>query len=255
MKLPIAVLVLGCVPAWCQMRDVVKSAEIDRMFGGKLPVEVLAKNNFGVEFRAGSGARSTDAEADEFWFIRSGSGTVRIGERSRAVAPGDVARVPRGTTYSTDSGLRYVAVRMFATKRGLRIGQGAGKEPRPMPEVVKSAEIESTLAHADKNVTLHAEGALLINQVIYPGRPGPWEVHQTCDDLYFVRMGTARAWLDGRLVEGKEVEPGEIRGTGLKSAREFAIAAGDMVTVPRNTVHHMDPGGGRLGYLLVKVCE
>ena len=253
MKLPIAVLVLGCWPALCQIRDVVKSAEIDRMFGKKLPVEVLAKNNFAVEFR--SGARGSDSEADEFWFVRGGSGTVRIGERSHTVTAGDVVRVARGTSYSADGALRYVAVRIFATERRLKIGQGAGPQARPMAEVVKSAEIDSTLAHADKNTVLHAEGALLINQVIYPGRPGPWEVHQTCDDLYFVRMGAARAKLDGTLIEGKEVEPGEVRGTGVRGAREFTIGPGDMVVMPRNTVHFMDPGGARLGYLLVKVCE
>jgi hypothetical protein len=82
-----------------------------------------------------------------------------------------------------------------------------------MPDVVAKAKIDATLASADKNVLLHSAGAVLINHVIYKGAPGPWEVHQTCDDLYCMRMGTARAKLDGTLIQGKEDPPGEIRGT------------------------------------------
>lgn len=37
--------------------------------------------------------------------------------------------------------------------------------------------------------------------------------------------------------------------------REYNIAPGDMVMIPRNTAHFMDPGSNRLGYLLVKVCD
>jgi len=98
-----------------------------------------------------------------------------------------------------------------------------------------------TLAGADKNVLLHSAGAVLINHVVYLAAPGPWEVHQTCDDLYFVRMGTARAEIDGTLIQGKEDPPSEIRGTGVTGAREFHIAPGDMLVIPRNTAHFMDP--------------
>jgi mannose-6-phosphate isomerase-like protein (cupin superfamily) len=38
-------------------------------------------------------------------------------------------------------------------------------------------------------------------------------------------------------------------------AREFNIAPGDMVMIPRNTAHFMDPGSSRLGYLLMKICD
>jgi mannose-6-phosphate isomerase-like protein (cupin superfamily) len=80
-------------------------------------------------------------------------------------------------------------------------------------------------------------------------------VHQTCDDLYFMRMGTAQAQLDGTLVAGKEDPPGEIRGAGVTGSRKFTIGPDDIVVVPRNTAHFMDPGSNKLGYLLVKVCD
>ena len=70
-----------------------------------------------------------------------------------------------------------------------------------------------------------------------------------------MRMGTAQAQLDGTLVAGKEDSPGEIRSTGVTGSRKFTIGPGDIVVVPRNTVHFMDPGSNKLGYLLVKVCD
>ena len=174
------------------------------------------------------------------------------------MAAGDVVNVPRNTVYQITpgaSGFEYVAVSVFPAERHLGIGIGASGAPRPMPAVARKAQIDATLASADKNVTLHSAGATLINHVVYKGAPGPSEVHQTCDDLYFMRLGTARAQIDGTLINGKEDPPGEVRGTGVKGARSFTIGPGDMVVIPRNTVHFMDPGSNKLGYLLVKVCE
>ena len=124
-----------------------------------------------------------------------------------------------------------------------------------MADVATKAQIDATFASAMKNVTLHSAGATLINHVIYNGAHGPWEVHQTCDDIYLVRLGSARAQLDGTLVDGKEDPPGEIRGTGVTGARSFEVGPGDIVVVPRNTAHFMNPASPKLGYLLVKTCD
>jgi mannose-6-phosphate isomerase-like protein (cupin superfamily) len=262
MRLMIAIVLFGGCPGLCQLRDVVKSAEIDRMFARAAPsLEVLTKTNYAVEFRAVSGsaaARQSGADADEFWFVRRGTAHLTLGDSKHDAGAGDVVRVGRGMAYQVAPAggrFEYVAVRIFPTERRTRIGIGASAEPHPMPGVAAKAQIDATLATADKNTLLHSAGALLINHVIYKGAHGPWEVHETCDDLYFVRLGTARAKLDGTLIGGKEDPPGEIRGTGVHGAREFSIAPGDMVVVPRNTAHFMDPGSTRLGYLLAKICD
>jgi mannose-6-phosphate isomerase-like protein (cupin superfamily) len=262
MRFVTAILLLSAWPGRCQLRDVVKSADIDKMFARtNQTLEVLAKTNYAVDFRvasAGAGARQAHPDADEFWFVRHGSAKVSVGDRLHEVQAGDVVNVPRTTAYQITPAagrFEYAAVRIFPTERHLRIGIGAAPQPHPMPEVSSRAQIDATLASADKNTVLHSAGVLLINHVIYKAAHGPWEVHQTCDDLYFVRMGTARAKLDGTLIGGKEDPPGEIRGTGVHGARDFTIGPGDMVVVPRNTAHFMDPGSTRLGYLLVKVCD
>lgn len=255
------VLIVTAAPACCQLRDVVKSAEVDKLFAKAAPsLPVLTKNNYAVVFRVAQGppgGPQSHPEADEFWFVRSGSAKITLGERQHSAAAGDVVKVPRTTPYRIAPAGRfeYVALRIFSEQRKLRVGIGAAPEPRPMADVATKAEIDKTFATAEKNVLLHSAGALLINHVIYKGTHGPWEVHQTCDDLYFLRLGTARAQLDGTLINGKEDPPGEIRGTGVTGAREFTVGPGDMVIVPRNTAHFMDPGAGKLGYLLAKVCD
>jgi mannose-6-phosphate isomerase-like protein (cupin superfamily) len=259
----LTILLLLSWPLCGQLRDVVKSDEVDKMFSRARPsLEVLVKPNLAVVFRVSAGkpgAAEKSVDADEFWFVRHGAAGVSLNSgKPYEVAAGDVVNVPRNTAYQITpgaAGLEYVAVRVFPADRPLGIGIGAAKTPDPMAPVARKAQIDATLASADKNVTLHSAGATLINHVIYKGAPGPWEVHQTCDDLYFMRLGTARAQIDGTLLNGKDDSPGEIRGTGVTGSRSFTIGPGDMVVIPRNTAHFMDPGSNKLGYLLVKVCD
>jgi len=268
MRFLLANLLLACLPASGQLRDVVKSAEVDKMFvhAGE-SLEVLAKPNLAIVFRVSSektGAWQKHPDADEFWFVRHGGASIALGtgeagdQKHYKVMAGDVVNVPRTTAYQIIPNavrFEYIAVRVFPKERRLGIGIGASGTPRPMPDVAPKAQIDATFASAVQNVTLHSAGAVLINHVVYKGAPGPREVHQTCDDLYFMRMGTAQAQLDGTLVAGKEDPPGEIRGTGVTGSRKFTIGPDDIVVVPRNTAHFMDPGSNKLGYLLVKVCD
>jgi mannose-6-phosphate isomerase-like protein (cupin superfamily) len=243
MRFVTALLLFSLWQGECQIRDVVKSGQIDKSLARTTRyLEVLAKTNYAVESRVspdGRGARQISRDADEFWFVRHGSAKVSLGERHHDVHAGDVVSVPRTTAYqiTAETGrFEHVAVRIFPSERRKRSGIGAAPDAiHPMPGVAAKAQIDATFASADKNVPLHSAGAVLINHVIYKGAPGPWEVHQPCDDLYIVRMGTARAKLDGTLIGGKEDSPGEIRGIGVAGARDFTIAPGDMVVIPRNT--------------------
>jgi mannose-6-phosphate isomerase-like protein (cupin superfamily) len=255
-------LLLGSSPVRSEIHDVIKSAEVDKLFARiRVSLDVIAKTNYALVFRTGAGdpvASQKGRDADEFWFVRRGAAKLSLGEKEYQLGAGDVVNLPRTTGYRIAPGgsrFEYVAVRVFPTERLARIGIGAGPVPRPMPDVATQKQIDETFATAEKNVTLHSAGATLINHVVYKGTHGPWEVHQNCEDIYFVRMGTARAQIDGTLVNAKQDSPGEIRGTGVTGAREFTIVPGDMVVIPRNTAHFMDPGAGKVGYLLVKVCD
>jgi len=159
MRFLLVFLLLSAWPGRCQIRDVVKSAEIDQIFARTMQsLEVLAKTNYAVQFRVsskGPGARQTHPDADEFWFVRYGAAKVALDGRQHDVAAGDVVSVPRTTPYQitpTTGRFEYVAVRIFPTGRRLRMGIGAAPKPHPMPDVVAKAQIDATLASADKNV-------------------------------------------------------------------------------------------------------
>src|SRR5690348_6049143 len=103
MRFAPAILALSSCAGWSEIRDVVKSREIDRTFAGTTgSVEVLAKTNYAVEFRVTVGNRTesrVDTDADEFWFIRRGSAKISLGDRHHEVNAGDVVSVPRSTAY------------------------------------------------------------------------------------------------------------------------------------------------------------
>lgn len=236
----------------------------------KAPVNLVTKTNYVIMLRSYSGpigAWTSQADADEFWFVRHGSAklivadyTLVAGVAGGSAKPftanaGDVVSMPRSKAYRLEtSGGRfdYIAVRIFPAAK--RSASGAANA-EPMPTIATSSSVGETLEKSEQNVALHSAGPTLINQVIYDRAPGPWEVHMACDDLYFWRLGTAKAQVDGRLVNPNEVQPGEIRGVGVTGSREYTVGPGDFVHVPRNTAHHIDPGDAKAGYLLVKICD
>src|SRR5689334_4051113 len=95
MRFGIAILLVSVGPGWCELRDVVKSAEVDRLFAHTAQsTDVLVKNNFAVVFRVaagGPGGWQTHPDADEFWFVRHGAAKVSLGsgERHYDVSAGD----------------------------------------------------------------------------------------------------------------------------------------------------------------------
>src|ERR1041385_201556 len=99
MRFLLANLLLACLPASGQLRDVVKSAEVDKMFmRARQSLEVLAKPNLAIVFRLSSektGAWQKHPDADEFWFVRHGGASIALdtdeaGERNYKVMAGDV---------------------------------------------------------------------------------------------------------------------------------------------------------------------
>ena len=255
------------------MPDVLKSAEIDALFGRlEAPQSIVPKTNYAVVLRFNSGPAGPwiiHPEADEFWFVRQGGGKITMADYTLLAGvaggsaklynatAGDVVSVPRGKAYRVESSagrFNYIAVRVFQADRHLPAGTAA-PSPQPMSPVALNATIAETLDRSQQNVLLHSSGPTLINQVVYDRAPGPWEVHMGCDDMYFWRLGTAKAQIDGTLVSPNEVQPGEIRGVGVTGSREYTVAPGDFVLVPRNTAHHMDGGDHKIGYVLVKICD
>ena len=265
MLLCLALLILFAGPARAEIRDVVKSSDIDGMFArltSNRPDRALHEMpNYALWLKAHDGkpgAYETHPEADDILVVRRGSAHITMGEpeRRHEIGSGDVVRIPRNTPHQIDPGsgrLEYVVLRIFPSGENLQARPGIRPAAGKLGDVLKKSEIDETFAKSTSNQPIHTAKNFTMNYVIYGGRSGPWEAHRGCVDIYFLQIGTATAQLGGEIQNAKEESPGEPRGTGVTGAREHQIGPGDIVLIPRNTAHHMNPATGKLGYILVKV--
>jgi mannose-6-phosphate isomerase-like protein (cupin superfamily) len=242
-----------------EIHDVLKNAEIEADLAKlKGSLTIHQRPNFSVSLHSKEGAASTPEthdDADEVLFIRRGSGSLRLESRRYEIDAGDVINVRRKTAHHIDapSGrIEYVAVRIFPTGEG-HSASGIRPAQRTIPDVLRASEIHETFAKFDTNQPIHSAPNFTMNYVIYSGRVGPWEAHHGCVDIYLLKIGTAVAQLGGHIADAKEESPGEPRGSSVTGARRHEIGPGDIVLIPRDTAHHMDPGAGKLGYLLMKI--
>jgi mannose-6-phosphate isomerase-like protein (cupin superfamily) len=237
---------------------VMKSADVDANFAKiQDSWDVYTKTNHAVTFRVAirKTGMTSHTEADEYWFVRKGAAKVALaGGAPHDVAAGDVVYVPRNMAYDIDPSARleYVALRVFAPLPPAR-GTGAGSAAMPQPTsfFAARAQIDQTFATEPRSATLLFPGGASVSEIIYNGAIGPYESHEDVDQIYFIRYGSAKAIYDGRLINPTVTMPGQIRGTGVLDGSEYTLAPGDIVFIPRNQVHFVDPGTGKIGYLLV----
>ena len=80
-----------------------------------------------------------------------------------------------------------------------------------------------------------------------------FEVHDTSDDIYYVLEGTATLSLGGTLSDAKEISPGEWRSKTASGGQQVRIQKGDLIVVPRGTVHQRTVTGKGFSMILIKV--
>ena len=151
-----------------------------------------------------------------------------------------------------DSNTWQCGYSLRAAARGGGAGRAGGAPlPEPTTYFATKAQIDKTFADEPRSTQLRFPGGANVAMIIYNGAIGPYESHEDVDQIYFVRHGTAKAAYDGRLVNPTVTTPGQIRGTGYLDASEYTIAPGDIVWIPRNQMHFVDPGIGKVGYFLI----
>ena len=80
-----------------------------------------------------------------------------------------------------------------------------------------------------------------------------FEVHDASDDIYYVLDGEATLMLGGTLTSADEISPGEWRSKDSVGGQKIAIRKGDLVIVPRGTVHQRTVTGKGFSMILIKV--
>lgn len=89
---------------------------------------------------------------------------------------------------------------------------------------------------------------------VYREGDGPAELHEGATDFYVVQDGSGTLHVGGSIVDSKETEPGEIRGSSLSGAETTKLEPGDTVNIPPRTPHQVTLDEGEtITYLIVKV--
>lgn len=83
--------------------------------------------------------------------------------------------------------------------------------------------------------------------------PGVVEVHTKDTDIIYMLEGTATLVTGGRLINGKTIEPEEIRGSDTDGGESRIIAKGDVIVIPNGTPHWFKEVNGPVNYYVVKV--
>lgn len=83
----------------------------------------------------------------------------------------------------------------------------------------------------------------------------PAELHDNSDDVYYVLTGKATLELGGTLIDPREVSPGEWRAKTITGAQTMEVKEGDLVMVPRGTVHRRTVTGKGFSMILIKIFE
>ena len=78
------------------------------------------------------------------------------------------------------------------------------------------------------------------------------EVHDATDDVFILLEGAATFILGGKLETPGEVQPGEWRSADISGGKEFKLAKGDMIIVPRGTPHRRISAGQDVTLMVIK---
>jgi glc operon protein GlcG len=83
--------------------------------------------------------------------------------------------------------------------------------------------------------------------------PGVVEVHTRDTDIIYMLEGSATLVTGGTMVDGKNIEPEEIRGKDIRGGETRTISKGDVIIIPNGVPHWFKEVKGPLNYYVVKV--
>ena len=115
-----------------------------------------------------------------------------------------------------------------------------------------------TYIDSEKVSATFAKGGLLIETPGYKvqagrrERPGLVELHTQETDVFYIVDGTATFVTGGAMVGGKEVSPGQMRGTSITGGETHHLKKGDVIVVPNGTPHQFTETSNPFLYFIVK---
>jgi quercetin dioxygenase-like cupin family protein len=182
-------------------------------------------------------------------YVTDGAGVLAAAARTHSLTRGDVVVIPAGTQHSFTSvtpSISYYEV--------------------VVPVISASAKAEIVYVGHDQVATALKKAGPLADgpnlRVSGGYRTGPYapaayrpdvEIHTSEADLFYVIEGRATQVIGGRMVDGKETGPGQIRGARIDGGTTYRLSRGDVMWVPAGVAHWFPEIPEPLSYLLVKV--
>ncbi|MFN0121587.1 MAG: hypothetical protein ACKV2V_13925 [Blastocatellia bacterium] len=134
------------------------------------------------------------------------------------------------------------------------------RQPQEQATHFTAADIERafqsipTKPPTNKNIIEQQHYTVAVARVA--GRNGPVELHRDSDRVFFVKAGKALMRVGGRLTNAQEIEPGEWRsadGKGYSEFRAEQMAAGSIISVPRNVPYQLIAQQGDVSFTVVRI--
>lgn len=148
-----------------------------------------------------------------------------------------------GNTPQEDEDIALAGVKAFAADKPMAKPAAPKVAYFPAAQVNKAFEKGMPLLEI-ANYKIHAS---------HRDAPGIVEVHTKDTDIIYMLEGTATLVTGGSVIEGKNIEPEEIRGKDVKNGETRTITKGDVIVIPHNTAHWFKEVKGPLNYYVVKV--
>ena len=148
-----------------------------------------------------------------------------------------------GNTPKEDEDIALSGAKVFAGESSSVKSESPKATYLPTAKVSKAFEKGMPLLELD-NYKVHAS---------HRNGPGMVEVHTRDTDIIYMLEGTATLVTGGTLVDGKNIEPEEIRGKEVKDGEVRQITKGDVIIVPNGVPHWFKEVKGPLNYYVVKV--
>ena len=81
------------------------------------------------------------------------------------------------------------------------------------------------------------------------------EIHAKTNHVFIIVDGEADFVTGGKIIDGKEISPGQIRGTGIEGGTVHRLTKGDIITIPAKTPHQWKDTSktGSVGYYAVNI--
>ncbi len=81
------------------------------------------------------------------------------------------------------------------------------------------------------------------------------EIHAKTNHVFIIVDGEADFVTGGKMIEPKEISPGQIRGSGIDGGQVHRLTKGDVITIPAGTPHQWKDTSktGSVGYYAVNI--